>query len=277
VKNKYTLELAVCGINAVKALEKKNVESISRLYVSAERAPLFGSLCKILAARRIPYNTKPDEELQKLCGSVHHQGVVAMISAPDVGSVTDDDIAVWVEDKEKILVLDNVGNANNFGAIVRSAAFFGVRNIVVENGMHYVTTSSYRIAEGGMEYVAIYTTESVADLLKSVKGKIVSVGTDARGDVPASRLGSVTKNSAAFLVIGNEERGISRDVRAHCDIIIGIAPWQKNQPNIESLNVAQAASILLYEIEISRRTGFDAESDSRKKEVRYERTRRPSV
>jgi TrmH RNA methyltransferase len=271
------MELAVCGINAVKALEKKNVESISRLYVSAERAPLFGSLCKILASRRIPYNTIPDGELQRLCGSVHHQGVVAMISAPEVGNVTDDDIAVWVEEKERILVLDNVGNANNFGAIVRSAAFFGIRNIVVEHGIHYVTTSSYRIAEGGMEYVAIYTAESVAELLKSVKGKIVSVGTDARSDVPASRLGAVTRNSAAFLVIGNEEKGISRDVRTQCDIIVGIAPWQKNQPNIESLNVAQAASILLYEMEIAWRTGLQPSFEPRKREVRHERARHSSV
>jgi TrmH RNA methyltransferase len=248
MKNKMTSELAVCGINAVKALEKNNPASITRLYVDAARAPLFGSLCKILAARRVPYNTVTGEELQRLSGSVHHQGVAAMISAPRVEQVSGEDIDAWAAAKEKALVLDNVGNANNFGAIVRSAAFFGIKYIVVEQGISYVTTSSYRVAEGGMEHVTVRAAESIAALLKSVKGKIARVGTDARGDIPASRIGAIAQNSALFLVIGNEERGISRDVRAECDIIVSIAPWQKNQPNIESLNVAQASSVLLYEL-----------------------------
>jgi TrmH RNA methyltransferase len=246
MKNKRTEELAVCGINAVKALEKNSAQRITRFYYNAERAPLFGSLCKILAAKRIPYNCVQDDELGKLCGSLHHQGVTAMIPLPRARQVTTDDVALWAQNKEKILVLDGVGNANNFGAIVRSAAFFGLRRIVVEAGYPYLTTSAYRIAEGGMEYVEIYAAESITGLLKSAKGLLTRVGTDVRGAVPVSGLGEKIKNTGAFIILGNEERGISYATRENCDIIAAVAAGKKTA-SIESLNVAQTASILLYE------------------------------
>lgn len=245
MKNKRNEELAVCGINAVKAVEKNRPESITRLYVSEERAPLFGSLCKVLAARRIPYNAVENTALEKLCGSVHHQGVVAMICMPRVEPVTAEIIDGWARAKETVLVLDNIGNANNFGAIVRSAAFFGVRNIVIEKGQPYITTSSFRVAEGGMEYVCVRAADSIAELLKSARGKITRVGADRRGAVPCAKLFEAARQSAVLVVLGSEERGISRDVRALCDMIVSIAPEEDGF--MESLNVAQAASILLYE------------------------------
>ncbi|MBR0476606.1 MAG: RNA methyltransferase, partial [Treponema sp.] len=85
MKNTLNNELAVCGFAAVKTLEKANWERITRLYFSSARAPLFGGLCKKLAAAKKPYNQVKDEvELERLCGSVHHQGVVAMIQTPEI-------------------------------------------------------------------------------------------------------------------------------------------------------------------------------------------------
>ena len=85
MKNTQRNELAVCGFAAVKILEKNNYQKISRLYISEEKAPLFGGLCKKMAQDKKPYNRVKDEkELEKLCGSVHHQGVVAMIHSPEI-------------------------------------------------------------------------------------------------------------------------------------------------------------------------------------------------
>ena len=124
MKNKLNNELAVCGFAAVKSLEKKNSERITRLYFTAERAPLFGGLCKKLAQRKAPYNQVRDPiELERLSGTVHHQGVVAMIEAPEIQRLNTDIVDEWIAKKESALLLDRVGNANNLGAIVRSAAF----------------------------------------------------------------------------------------------------------------------------------------------------------
>ena len=170
MKNTQRNELAVCGFAAVKILEKNNYQKISRLYISEEKAPLFGGLCKKMAQDKKPYNRVKDEkELEKLCGSVHHQGVVAMIHSPEIQPLTRSITNSWVEEKQSAIILDRVGNANNLGAIVRSAAFFGIKNIVIplDEAQSSVTTSSYRVAEGGMEFVNIYSVKSISYLLAS--------------------------------------------------------------------------------------------------------------
>ena len=131
MKNKYTNELAVCGIEAVKALAKNNWEKIRRFYYAEERKYDFSDLCKNLAAKHIPYNMVDGADLEKLSGTIHHQGVVAMIEQPRLTPLTTDITDEWLHKKESALLLDRVGNANNLGAIVRSAAFFGFKNIVI--------------------------------------------------------------------------------------------------------------------------------------------------
>ena len=114
MKNTQRNELAVCGFAAVKTLEKVNYSRIQRLYFTEEKAPLFGGLCKKLAANKKPYNkVKDEEELKKFCGSVHHQGVVAMIKQPEIKHLTTEITDEWLHSKESAVLLDRVGNANN--------------------------------------------------------------------------------------------------------------------------------------------------------------------
>ena len=69
MKNTLRNEMAVCGFAAVKTLEKINAQKITRLYFTEDRAPLFGGLCKKMAASKKPYNQVKDPiELEKLCG-----------------------------------------------------------------------------------------------------------------------------------------------------------------------------------------------------------------
>ena len=257
MKNKLHRELAVCGYEAVKALEKHNSESIRRLYYSADRATQFGSLCKEMAARKAPYNqVESVTELEKLCGSIHHQGVVAMIEEPEIQRLNRDITTQWAENKENVLLMDRIGNANNLGAIVRSAAFFGIKNIVIpmDEAQSSITTSSYRVAQGGMEYVHIYCVQSIAHLLSDLKGKMVRLGTDVCAKTPISEISNLTKvkrsdgtfdQQGAIVILGNEEKGISQEVKAGCDYLITIPSVGRE---IESLNVAQAAAVILYEM-----------------------------
>ena len=97
MKNTQKNELAVCGFAAVKTLEKINWERITRFYFAPERASLFGGLCRKMAAAKKPYNQVRDiSELEKLCGSVHHQGVVAMIEMPQVPPLNSEITSQWV-------------------------------------------------------------------------------------------------------------------------------------------------------------------------------------
>lgn len=256
MKNKRNNELAICGFEAVKALEKNNPDAIRRLYFTEDRAPLFGGLCKSLAKKRIPYNQVEAADLEKLCGSVHHQGVVAMIDQPAIERLSKADVAAWIENGENALLLDRIGNANNLGAIIRSAAFFGVKNIVIplDEAAATVTTSTYRVAKGGMERVKVWTVQSMTKLLADLKGRMVRFGTDVRCTTPISSMAALcekkeadgsVKNLPAAIVLGNEEHGISDEIKENCDHLV-IIPSPAD--DIESLNVAQAAAIILYEL-----------------------------
>lgn len=255
MKNKQKNELAVCGFAAVKKLEKNHPEKITRLYFTEEVAPKFGGLCKKIAKAHGVYNQKPASELEKLCGSVHHQGVVAMIEAPVIEQLDSDITDSWVENHENAVLLDRIGNANNFGAIVRSAAFFGIKNIVIplDEAQSSITTSSYRVAEGGMEYVNIYSVRSTARLLEALDGKMIRVGTSLEAKKSVGDLKQIASGDKPLLIIlGNEEHGISDVVKSNCDELV-IIPWAgmnagQEESVIDSLNVAQASSIIFYEM-----------------------------
>lgn len=257
MKNKKNNELAVCGFAAVKKLEKNHPEKITRLYFTEEVAPKFGGLCKKLAKAHGIYNQKPAEELQKLCGSVHHQGVVAMIQAPRITPLDSDITDGWIKNGENAVLLDRIGNANNFGAIVRSAAFFGLKNIVIplDEAQSSITTSSYRVAEGGMEYVNIYSVMSSERLLEALAKKMLRVGTALDAKKPVSFLreaAGANPKKPILVVLGNEEEGISATIKKNCDELV-IIPWAGmnkgvEQSAVDSLNVAQAASIIFYEM-----------------------------
>ena len=247
--------MAVCGFAAVKPLEKINAQKITRLYFTEDRAPLFGGLCKKMAASKKPYNQVKDPiELEKLCGSVHHQGVVAMIETPEILPLNTAITAMWAAEKQDAIILDRVGNANNLGAIVRSAAFFGIRNIVIplDEAQSSITTSSYRVAEGGMEFVNIYSVRSISFLLKDMAGKMMRFGTSLDATKKVSEIKNACNGKGALIVLGNEEKGISREVKQNCDelVIIPFAGMGTNAggPKVDSLNVAQAASVIMYEL-----------------------------
>jgi TrmH RNA methyltransferase len=127
MKNKQRRELAVCGFEAVKALAERHPDAIQRLFFTQARSRAFGPVCKALAASRRLYRlVESESELEKLCQSVHHQGVVAMIAEPEIPRVDRTILDAWRVARERVLVLDRVGNANNLGAIVH-AAFVGSR------------------------------------------------------------------------------------------------------------------------------------------------------
>ena len=250
MKNRQTRELAVCGFEAVRALADKHPEKIERLFFAQDRARFFGAVCKALAASRKIYRiVEAETELEKLSQSVHHQGVVAMIREPEIPRLGLETLKAWQDARERVLVLDRVGNANNLGAIVRSAAFLGINKIVIgeDDEQAEITTSAYRVAQGGMEFVEIWRASSAAWLVNASAGKMTRIGADHRARNRLSDLRNlVSKDEGVLIVMGNEETGLSPEVKTSCDHLVRIP----GTGDVESLNVAQAATLFLYELSI---------------------------
>lgn len=247
VRNKLTRELAVCGIAAVRALLDRRPDSVRRFFFEASLLAEFRPILRSFAERKTLYRMVSPEELERLAGTVHHQGAVAMIEAPEVPALDAPTASGWAARGERFLVLDNLGNDHNLGAVLRSAAFFGVRNLVVAgaSATNLVTTSAFRVAEGGMEWVSLYRIADAGELARLAGPGLAILGADHRGSSTAREaLTGLAPGRAVALVLGNEETGLSRASRAACSALVRIP----GSGNLESLNVAQSAAIFLYEL-----------------------------
>ena len=264
MRNRLTDELAVCGLNAALAVAEYNSEQINRLFLREDRLAAFSQACKSLAERKRPYKICDDDELERICKSTHHQGVVAMILLPDVQPLTREDLDQWAQEGSAGIVLHALGNDHNLGAIVRSAAFFDFKYVVIaeeereresddddeEEGVK-LSTSAYRVAEGGMEHVTVRSVRNTAAFLRSASRDLLTIGTDIRarqriGDIAriAAERQKGTARPAIALVIGNEETGLPPKVKSACAVLMRIP----GTGLMESLNAAQAATLFMQRI-----------------------------
>ena len=258
MRNKLTDELAVCGLNAVIAVAENHPEQINRLFIREERMKSFAKICKNLAERKRPYKICEDEELERICKSTHHQGVVAMILLPEVEALSREDLEEWSREGKTGLVLHSVGNDHNLGAMVRSAAFFDVKYIVISEGdpEAKLSTSAYRTAEGGMEHVTVRSVRNTAAFLRDASRLLLTIGTDIRarqriGDlsrIVGERQKAGRKTEAPrpgiALVLGNEETGLPEEVKDACAFLLRIP----GTGLMQSLNVTQAATLFMQRI-----------------------------
>jgi TrmH RNA methyltransferase len=141
-----------------------------------------------------------------------------------------------------LLILDGIGNPHNLGAIVRTAAFFGIPRIVISDHPEQAGPSdaSYRVAEGGMEHVELYHAHHFAQALRGLRRSHHVIGAAAENGKPIAAISASDKPIA--LVLGNEQYGLPRDTRRACDELVTIP----GSGSVQSLNVAATTAILIY-------------------------------
>jgi TrmH RNA methyltransferase len=255
MRNKLTDELAVCGMNAVLAAAEHHPQIINRLFLREDKLKSFTGICKQLAERKRPYKICEDEELERVCKSVHHQGVVAMIEEPVIEPLSEEDLELWANEKKTGIILNSIGNDHNLGAIARAAAFFDASFLILnekdaafENEETRLTTSAYRVAEGGFEHLTVRKVKNTAAFLKDASKLLLTIGTDTRARRRISDLKDIVKTGknrrGVALVLGNEETGLPQNVKDQCSCLLRIP----GTGNIDSLNVSQAAALFLHAI-----------------------------
>jgi len=155
------------------------------------------------------------------------------------------DIASWARRREDLVALDRVGNAHNLGAIARSAAYFGVPRMVIAGDPASAKpgAAAYRVSEGGMEAIEIWTVPEIAPFLRALSAAgydVVAAATRGGADAGAC----ATTAGPWALVLGNEEHGLPPDVQAACTRLVTIP----GSGRIESLNVSASAAVLIHEL-----------------------------
>lgn len=204
---------------------------------------------RIANSRGIPIQEVQRHELDTMTGNSLHQGIGLQIPPFKYDSVEGLIDKVAASGKPGlVVVLDNITDPRNLGAVIRSAAAFGGDGVVIpERRSANVTGVAWRTSAGTAARLPVArATNLVRSLKQFQKAGYQVVGLDAGGD---HTLDTYDGTSPVVVVVGSEGKGISRLVRETCDTIISIpmASW------VESLNASVAAGVTLSEFARQRR------------------------
>ena len=227
------------------AVFARHPDSVLRLFFDARTGREAGEWCKYLARERRIYRQVTASELEKVSGTVHHGGIVAVTARSEPSELSRAEVETWARAGRPLVVLDRVANHHNLGALVRTAAYFGVPALVY--GRHrdqaLPTEATYRIAEGGMEHVELREVPALPEFLRAIHPFYLVIGAALQGEpLENARVRAGPRARPGALVLGNEEHGLAPEVLAACEqnVLIGGAGA------IESLNVAAAGAILMH-------------------------------
>ena len=181
--------------------------------------------------------TVSSEVVEQQCGSDAHQGICAEVSAFHYA----DAALLLALDAPLILVLDQVQDPQNLGAICRTAECAGAAGVVIpERRSALVTAAVCKASAGAVEHLPVATVRNIADFLADAKAaELWCYGADAGASMPYD---AVDYSGGSVLVLGSEGRGLRPRVAAACDALVSIPL----RGRIASLSVSAAAAVLAY-------------------------------
>ena len=183
------------------------------------------------------------ERLDQMSDTGKHQGVIAMTAAYDYAEV--EDILEKAREKGEppfILLLDNIEDPHNLGAIIRTANLAGAHGVIIpKNRAVGLTATVARTSAGALNYTPVARVTNMARTIEELKKEGLWF---VCGDMGGTSMYSLDLKGPIGLVIGNEGDGVSRMVKEKCDFIASIPM----KGDIDSLNASVAAGVLAFEI-----------------------------
>ncbi len=234
-------EMKIYGVSAALALWESRASDIIRVYIAENRLKEFGGLLKWCAKQKKAYHILTPKELEAVSGSVHHEGVVFI--AKSRLELEDEEFYLALEKLPKsclLVYLDGVQNPHNVGAIMRTAAHFGVPYLLGKKGnLKSIGSAGYRIAEGGAEHCQLVTLSDPKKAIDTLRAKNFKIlATDANAD---HALGQSPLPERVLFILGGEVEGVSDLMLGRSDLTVRIP----GTGHVESLNVSVATGILM--------------------------------
>ena len=238
---KHNIE--IYGIRTIIEAIKSGEETIDKIFIQIGlTGRLINELEALIRKNKLKSSYVPTQKLNRL-SKKNHQGVIARISPIKFYEINQ--IMEKIEKKKDalILILDQINDVRNFGAIIRTAEVSGVDAIIIQNKSSApINADTVKTSAGGVFNVPICKVSHIKDAiyhLKSSKIMVIAASEKAEKNIYDLSL----KNSLA-IIMGSEERGISSSVLKLSDEIVKLPMFGK----IESLNVSVASGIFLYEV-----------------------------
>lgn len=236
-------ETYIYGRNPVEEQLNHRPDHVVKLFVRDNlKGAKVNKLLQTAREHRIPVQRIPGKKLYDLVGSVNDQGVVAQISA-----VTHLELQDWLDQIDiaanpAVLLLDEIEDPQNFGAIIRSAVASGISGIII--GKHRqapVNPAVIKTAAGSIQHIPIIRVTNINQSLLTLKDEGFWVmGLDQDGEHP---FWEAQYDIPLCFVLGSEEKGIRKKTKEHCDFTVHIPMAGPT----ESLNVSVSSALLCYE------------------------------
>lgn len=231
------------GRNAVTEAFRSG-RTVDRLYVlDGCQDGAVNTIKRAAAKAGTPIKYVSRERLDQMSETGSHQGVIAVIAAYHYAEI-EDMFALAEERKEDpfFILLDNIEDPHNLGAIIRTANIVGAHGVIIPKDRAVgLTATVAKASAGALNYTPVAKVTNLSATIEELKGRgmwFVCADMDGEPMTKQNLVGSIG------LVIGNEGDGVSRLVKEKCDIIASIP--QRGQ--INSLNASVAMGVLSYEI-----------------------------
>ncbi len=229
------------GLNACLAMFRHRPHDLRKVWLLESRLTDLKDVVAHCVRHRLGYTLVGDDDLRRLSGSEHHEGVLfAVAPAPELP------LSTWLRDlpagPQLAIWLDGVGNPHNLGAILRSSAHFGVAGLLLpKGGTLSLSGAAARVAEGGAEHVPLVRLGRSDNSLAQLRSAgFTAAATVVRGGQP---LYAAPLPSRLLLVMGAEQTGVDPALADAAVLRLGIP----GTGTVESLNVAAATAVFAGE------------------------------
>lgn len=240
----------IFGIRAVIEAIEAGKEINKVIVQSGLQGDLYKELRSALAEKDGLIQTVPVQKLNKISAG-NHQGVIAYISPVPYHRTEDIIPGLWESGKTPLLlILDQITDVRNFGAIARTAQCMGVDAIIIpEKGSAQINGDAVKTSAGALLEIPVCREKYLKNTIELLKNSGLSiVGCTEKGDTDVQK---ADLTGPVAVILGSEEDGISPTYLKLCDVQAHIPMFGK----IASLNVSVAAGMLLYELQRQRNPG----------------------
>ncbi|MDR0532252.1 MAG: 23S rRNA (guanosine(2251)-2'-O)-methyltransferase RlmB [Oscillospiraceae bacterium] len=233
----------IAGRNAVIEALKSGRPAAALFLAKGETGGSVGAILALCREQGVVVKETDRQKLTKICGSEHHQGVVLSCAAHAYAALEDLFAAAQARGEPPFFVLlDEIEDPHNLGAILRTAEAAGVHGVIVPKRRSApLSLAASKAAAGAMEYVPVARVPNLCAAMEELKSRGVWIYGADMGGAPAREQ---KLDGPVALVIGSEGRGLGRLVRERCDSLLSLPM----RGRINSLNASVAAGILLYEM-----------------------------
>lgn len=241
---KKSSALYLYGRHPVVAAINNPKRQINAILVTAENADEVKKLCISTNRNTGLVKVVERKEIDKILPQdAVHQGMIAQVKELECYDITD--ICNMSENKEKcfVLILDQVTDPQNIGAIIRSCVAFDALALIIQDKNSPAESGAMAKASAGMiEHLPIARVTNLSRAIEELKKcGFWTVGMDGYA---TDNIDKINKNGKTAIIMGSEGKGMRRLIEESCDITVRLPISEK----VESLNVATAAAITLYEM-----------------------------